>query len=276
MEKNCLVTKLKGTVTAEGMERLGYVKIRVANLESGSIINLNQASPNAVYLLEGDLATAYGSTQITVGAWDNLPQINASKGWIYIPVETELRCIKINDSNDTNYLFLHSSSLAKYPFLTNQLAFSFEEGSDIKDLISLNGVENETTLGYVVPALLQNTNIGGNFSDAAKLTDVTEFRFAFNNNAITGTVEDFVNVARTVRQDTQIQFNANTEIYFGGNLISGFNYNYLVWTSNSIILYRNTTWTENKEDYTNIVCKGVDAATIAAWEQAGKTVVVVS
>lgn len=162
------------------------------------------------------------------------------------------------------------------------------------DLEDLNGFSNLTNLqlkrtqvkgNISILKNLQNleeidlstTNVSGDFGSLGDLTHLTSMYFGATG--ISGDIETFVhkNVThgRTVAFTSPIRINGvlSSGVTFGGLEISEPSA-FLSWESDSrIVIYTGGAY--SSDAYTHVYAKGATAEEIAAWENAGKTVVIV-
>lgn len=294
--ENCLVTKLKSEVNNNNLERFDKIHLRLVPAPSPRRWVVKNITQN--FKVEGNGAIALSvaeletdpKTELTVTAGNSEVNVyfsNTTTYDVYISNKSNLTYYNSNVVNniedvewclgltyisaDWGYMTGNIRALSKLTELrTISIAINDLEGN----LSSLSELTKVTSIDFT-----RNTpgNLTGNIASLAKLTSLTNISF-FNAGTFTGSYDEFVyGQVDNGRASARIKIHALPIYKFFDTTLPNVTMGYLEWnTKAKIIIYATLS---NQDDYTTasrIFAYGATAEEIAAWEQAGKTVVIVS
>lgn len=300
----CLVTKLKGTVNNNSLEKLGYVRIKArqlastSNLVSRLYITTNNTPTTVKIIGNGYFTEAYDapeSARKTEATYQStIPTtIFLSNGDYEIEIS--------NKYNISVSFVAAMETIAVIPWdklgvMPKQTEVTPNSGSPIDlscvpvnfpnlksieltgDFVSgdTSSIKDMTTLTRL--KLQWAARLTGSVADFAKLVNLVQLTLP--GTQITGSIEDFVagqvaNGRTSVEAGVFSTYGVLNRLTFGGTLYGINESGFIAWDGASkIILYTGNS--VSYEQATTIYAKGASASEISAWEQASKTVIQVS
>jgi hypothetical protein len=285
---NCLVTKLKGRVDNDNLPKNGEFKLEVLDGSNGIGLFISNTDTSKGLYVTGNLTVDGGSSSdYKTTAYT----IEGTTGYIHIPNKYTLSKLKGKDGTAKERLLFNLKDL-KY---MNNLAELIIPGSqnvkgDIAyfgqlpniEKIQLDGpyiygniksLKNSTQLTSVI--ITYSEIINGDIADLGNLTSLISFTFF--GTSVGGSLESFVagqiSHGRTATASPILARRLLQYITFGGNKYIE-DWSFITWESASkIVVYCGS---QEFADCNKIYAKGATAEEIAAWEQAGKTVTIIS
>lgn len=252
----CLFTKLKESVNNDNLRRIGEMRV----------------------FLNTEVNTPEDKRKFLIGNLKAKINITAKKGTFKVDTGGYVTSAVLNP---VQYGYTHAVTLN-----VGEVELHIEKYYDIESfsfpyekLSAFNiPITEFSNMGNIITISSEN-GIVGNIKELGRCTSLTALMTDQNSSKLTGTFEEFI-LAQIKSGRTSVGTSITITgllpvIRFGGNLHTEVYNTHLKWDNiNRIFIFVSST--TNIEDATKIYAKGATAEEIAAWKQAGKTVVVVS
>jgi hypothetical protein len=285
----------------------GYFSENYADLETPSSCLTSQTYQNGVVLYFANVASTIRITNTITNI--SVQSINVWNDSIFavdlktIAYSQSLNSLQVWQNSDVSVLKNLPNLIYAYfvkcngdfgfvrnsPLLEELRAYDSSSGlillSDVSDTVKilaannigkgdLSSLTSKTGLGTLE---LENADVTGSITDIGGLTSLETFNLF--GTSVTGSIEDFVaaqvNAGRTSFSGEFRCYSALSFLTFGGNTYPNEAYqtHFLTWNGNKIVIY---TGDGELANCPRVYAKGATAQEIAAWEQAGKTVIVIN
>lgn len=279
----CLVTRLKAAIQNDDLPLFNTIKLTThsitPNVELLAQLRISTYGGDGVTIkVDGDgyFATSYANlsdetkrlTETTVTSTSSTGvDFFFKKGVynVYLYNASNIKKIRINGQTSTGKVTVLQLDLSEFKNNPGIQQLDLNQASATG---SINDLPSTISILY-----LSNTPTIGNLDELARRCVITNIFIA--NTSITGSVENFVagQVSQGVTELTILQRGFGTRLTFGGIVRNIENDKCLSWTGTDKIIIGNDATVEAS---TSIWVKGATAEEISAWEQAGKTVVVIT
>lgn len=258
--KNCLITKLKGTVDNSSLLKLGEVLTTIDSVSSPTLLNLYPVTGKTLTIsadtncLSINNGVSY-TNEVVIS--DNTECYVNNADAVNLKIYPKYDILKAGKWNDEDNASTVIKNIDIFAYSTNiveiKLRNSNTDNGDIKNIkkcINLTSLEvndgctcNLSDLaGFtVLRHLTLPKNSYGNLSVLANIPTLIEINNCFGNSRITGSIEEFVSIRRAAGQTTgQISggylFANCPNITFNGNPMGNNDSNKLTWDATTITI----------------------------------------
>lgn len=295
MANKCLVTKLNGMVNNDNLPILGALTVKVKSVTSPTdnqrklTITVAETETVKVKAVGGSFTkNGVSMTELTLNNSDGVVVLYFSNGDYKVNIENKYGILTLQTAENS----IISFNLDEFVLPKTLSIVAMSSGNTG----SIDNIKLEDSANVI--SLKDNTNISGNISSLSGYTSLIYLNLRncagisgdieslggmpslttidIYGTSIGGTIEGFVAAQVAAGRTSVAPFSANgiSRCSFGGSTHVDASRANIGWDSASkITIY---TGSPIVSECTTIYAKGATAEEIAAWEQAGKTVTVVS
>lgn len=309
MSTNCLVTKLKGTVVNDSLVKLGALRLNTSEV-TGTYASEPRCRLLYVRAVEENIKVkAYDGgffsrntdlsnpmTELTITPADMYVELYFSNANYRVDIENKYKLYYLGLGIHRGTKFFGNVYTSELAYMNRLDAISGDSYigplSDIGDKVKFEilNCEGSAISGNIadlseytrlITLTLFGNAVNGNISDISNLTNLIHMSLGVTN--VGGEIQDFITGQISAGRTTVSpgDFDITSTFYRNNVTIGGHKYellvgyNYIWWDSASKWVITNGT-TSGYQNATTIYAKGATAEEIAAWESAGKTVIVIS
>jgi len=180
MANDCLVTKLKGVVNNNNLEKLGILTITAPASENiQNVVALGATENNTITVKVSGATFSDGTTSKTVGQWDSLA-LSAHEGTATIDIDSKYNIAGLQ-------LLFSSISVDRLNCAFGLTSFAtLYDGADYSTVTGnlSNLLLSKPNFGYLV---LKGTNVSGNLNELSEYQNI-EILYLSNNGLILGDI----------------------------------------------------------------------------------------